>query len=254
MKFNQDWKLQVSDISGVPAGKPNVLILVLSARREPWGDMMKCSMETWDSVDHSQAITRYYCGKYDGDSDYRVWNSPNFDESLEQVAPRTMEAYELALGLPNWDFMARTHSSTYVHKTNLVNFIEALPKENVLCGLMVTGERPFLWGGGSYIMSRDVVEKLVASKDKWNNNIMEDNALTDLANELQIPMMGNGRMASINIAEVGWSVMPYGIGEGFTFTDWNDVKKIHPHFYIRCKQDLKRHLDLVIMRELFAHL
>jgi len=103
-------------------------------------------------------------------------------------------------------------------------------------------------------MSRDVVEKLVANKHRWNNNIMEDNALTDLANEIGIPMMGNGRMASINMAEVGWSVMPYGIGEGFTFTDWSYVKKIHPHHYIRCKQDLKRHLDLVIFRELHKHL
>jgi len=227
----------------------NVLILVLSALREPWGDMMNCSMDTWDSEHHPQTITRYYCGKSDDNSDERVWNSPQFDEELERVAPRTMEAYEKSLEL-DWDFMARTHSSTYVHKKNLVDFIETLPKENVLCGLLVTGERPFLWGGGSYIMSRDVIEKIVANKDKWNNNIMEDNALTDLANETGIPMMGNGRMASINMAEVGWSVMPYGIGEGFTFTDWSDVKKIHPHHYIRCKQDLKRHLDLVIMREL----
>jgi len=230
-----------------------VLILVLSARREPWGDMMKCSMDTWDAEHHPQTTTRYYCGKSDDNSDDRVWNSPQFDEELERVAPRTVEAYEKSLEL-SWDFMARTHSSTYVHKKNLVDFIETLPKWNVLCGLLVTGERPFLWGGGSYIMSRDVVEKLVENKHRWNNNIMEDNALTDLANEIGIPMMGNGRMASINMAEVGWSVMPYGIGEGFTFTDWRDVKKIHPHHYIRCKQDLKRHLDLEIMRQLKANL
>jgi hypothetical protein len=183
-----------------------------------------------------------------------VFYSPQFDEELERVAPRTMEAYEHALTIPNWDFLARTHSSTYVHKRNLVEFCETLHRKNLLLGLLVTGERPFLWGGGSYIMSRDVIEQLVAAKDKWNNGIMEDNSLTDLANELGIPLNGKGRMASIDQHGNEYLVTTYGVGSGFTFTDWDDVNKIHPHFYVRCKQDLRRHEDLMIFRKLHKHL
>jgi hypothetical protein len=165
-----------------------------------------------------------------------------------------MEAYEHALTIPGWDFMARTHSSTYVHKRNLVEFCETLHRKNLLLGLLVTGERPFLWGGGSYIMSRDVIEQLVENKDRWDMGIMEDNGITDLANELGIPMSGNGRMASIDQHGDEYQVTTYGIGQGFTFTDWDDVNKAQPHFYWRCKQDLRRHEDLMIFRKLHKHL
>jgi hypothetical protein len=234
----------------------NVLILVLSARREPWGALMDCSMDTWDYEKHPQTRTLYYCGKSDKfPSDSVVFYSPQFDEELERVAPRTMEAYEHALTIPNWDFMARTHSSTYVHKRNLVDFCETLHRNNLLCGLLVTGERPFLWGGGSYIMSRDVIEQLVANKDKWDNGIMEDNSLTNLANELGIPMNGKGRMASIDGQGDGsYQVTTYGVGEGFRFSNWDDINKAQPHYYFRCKQDLRRHEDLVIFRQLHKHL
>jgi len=165
-----------------------------------------------------------------------------------------MEAYEHALTIPGWDFMARTHSSTYVHKRNLVDFCETLHRKNQLCGLLVTGDRPFLWGGGSYIMSRDVIEQFVANKDRWNMAIMEDNGMTDLANEIGIPLNGKGRMASIDQHGTEYLVTTYGVGEGFTFTDWDDVNKLQPHHYIRCKQDLRRHEDLMIFRQLHKHL
>lgn len=231
----------------------NVLILVLSARREPWGEMMQCSMETWDAEDHPQTRTLYYIGKSPEAWTPRVFSSPELTESLEDVSPRTIEAFEVALEY-EWDFLARTHSSTYVHKRNLVDFIETLPKENVLCGLIVAGEKPFLWGGGSYIMSRDVIEKFVANKGKWNRNIMEDNSITELAKHLDIPMSGNGRMASIDRVPDGYLCTTYGVGSGFNFTDWADVNKANPHFYFRCKQDLRRHEDLQIFRELKKHL
>lgn len=214
---------------------------------------MDCSMETWDSEDHPQTRTIYYCGKSDQQvCSFNTFYSPQYDEELERVAPRTMEAYEKSLEL-EWDFMARTHSSTYVHKRNLVDFCETLPRWNLLSGLLVTGERPFLWGGGSYIISRDVIEQFVENKQHWNNNIMEDNSLTDLANQIGIPMSANGRMASIDKHGDEYLVTAYGVGEGFTFTDWNDVKKMHPHYYIRCKQDLRRHEDLMIFRKLHEY-
>lgn len=232
----------------------NVLILVLSARRDPWGAMLDCSMETWDSVEHPQTRTIYYCGKKEPSNSelVGVFYSPQYDEELERVAPRTMEAYEKSLEL-EWDFMARTHSSTYVHKRNLVEFCETLPRMNLLSGLLVTGEKPFLWGGGSYIMSRDVVEQLVENKQHWNNNIMEDNSLTDLANQIGIPFAANGRMASIDRMPPDGHVTAYGVGEGFDFSDWSEVSKLSPHYYVRCKQDLERHKDLEIFRKLHEY-
>lgn len=230
-----------------------VLILVLSARRTPWNAMLETSLQTWDAEQHPQTQTLYYCGKSDQPSTDKVFYSPKFTESLEHIAPRTMEAYEEALNM-DWDFMARTHSSTYVHKRNLVSFIETLPKENVLCGLLTGGESPFLWGGGSYVMSRDVIEKFVANRNLWNFNVMEDVGLTGVANTLGIPFT-HGRMASINLKSDGsYFLMVYGHGENFESNDWADLRKVTEHHYFRCKHDPDRAKDLEIFRHLWENL
>lgn len=227
-----------------------VMILVLSARRTPWASLMDTQMATWDAVEHPDTQTFYYCGQSSLPSTEKVFYSRKYSESLEDITPRTIEALEHALNW-DWEYMARTHSSTYVHKKNLVDYIETLPTENVLSGLITTGEKPFLWGGGSYIISRDVVEKLVEAKDRWNLKIMEDVSLTDIANELQIPMC-NGRMAAINKTEEGWLVITYNHGENFPFKEFDAdfAKRVEGHYYFRVKQDLQRHLDLEIMKEL----
>lgn len=232
-----------------------ILILVLSAKRTPWAAMMDKSMATWDAENHPQIKTLYYCGKSDQPSSDKVFYSPNYSESLEHIAWRTVEAFEEALKL-DWDVMARTHSSTYVHKRNLVEFIQTAenPTENFLCGLLTAGEKPFLWGGGSYIMSRDVIQKLVDNKDQWNYGVMEDNGLTEMANQLGIPFTP-GRMASINIKPDGsYLVMVYGHGENFESNNWADLKKIEGHHYFRVKYDPDRNKDLEIMQHLWQNL
>ena len=229
-----------------------VLILVLSATKECYGPLMQVQQETWDSVEHQQTETVYYIGKGQS-APGNIFVSRDFDEELEQISPRTMEAFEYSLNL-DWDMMARTHSSTYVHKKNLVDYIETgLPAENLCCGLVTTGDMPFLWGGGSFIFSRDVIEKFVANKDRWNRFIMEDNGITDLARELEIPLNDKGRMCSINEVTGGYFALTYGVGESFNFVDWPDINKAQPHFYFRCKQDQRRDQDIHIMRQLKEH-
>jgi len=230
-----------------------VLILVLSARREPWGDMMNCSMDTWDAEHHPQTTTLYYCGKSNEPSTDKVFYSPRFDEELERVTSRTLEAFEKSLEY-EWDYLARPHSSTYLHKRNLVKFCDTLPKENIVCGIMTTGDKPFIWGGCHFLFSRDVIEKMVERKDRWNHNVMDDNSITEMVALLEIPVT-HGRSATINMQDDGsYLCLTYGHGENFVFTDFEDMNKADGHFFFRCKQDLRRHEDLRIFRELKKHL
>jgi len=230
----------------------NVLILVLSARREPWRALMDTQMETWDKS-HPQTITRYYCGKSDDDNMF-VWNSPHLTESLEDVSPRTIEAFEKSLELDNWDYLARPHSSTYVHKANLVKFCETLPTTNVLCGIETGGDRSFIWGGGHFLFSRDVIERMVENKDKWNRNIMDDQSVTEMAKLLEIPVTP-GRTATVNLQPDGsYLTLVYNHGENFTHSDFEGIgEKLDGHFYVRCKHDPDRTVDLKIMSELHKH-
>ncbi len=236
------------------ATNQKVLILVLSARRPPWASLMDCQMETWDYEDHPQTQTLYYCGKSSQPSTDKVFYSPRLTEELYDVSPRTIEAFEKALEL-EWDYLARPHSSTYVHKRNLVKFCETLPKENVLCGIMTEGEKPFIWGGCHYLFSRDVIEAMVFNKDKWNRNVMDDGSITQMANDLGITI-SQGHSATINLIPDGsYLCMVYGHGQNFTFKDFGDIPKFcFDHFFFRVKHDPDRSVDLRIMRELHQHL
>ncbi len=230
----------------------NVLILVLSARREPWGKLMDCSMETWDKEDHPNALTWYYCGKSDQPSIGKVFYSPTLSEELEDVSSRTIEAFERALATYDWDFLARPNSSCYVHKKNLVKFCETIPTTGSIYGVL--SEWGLMWGGCHYIFSRDVVEKMVANKDKWNHKVMDDNSITEILNEIGYTLESKGWCASINLNPNGPHLcLTYNHGESFTFTDWEDVNKLVGHFFCRCKYDPDRTQDLMTFRKLFEH-
>lgn len=233
-----------------------VLILVLSARRSPWDSLMDVSQQTWDSEDNPQTQTLYYCGKSTEPSTEKVFYSQTLTEELEDVSSRTIEAFEKALTIPDWDYLARPNSSCYVHKPNLVKFCETLPKDNVLYGLLTGGGKgkQMLWGGGQYIISRDVVQKMVDNKDKWNHDLMDDVSLTRMAEELDISMESKGYCASINLLPDGsYFFMAYGTGDNSVFTKFEDMKADN-HYFFRCKHDPDRTVDLKVMRELKKHL
>ncbi len=230
----------------------NVLILVLSARREPWGSLLDCSMETWDSVDHPKTQTLYYCGKSEQSSTDKVFYSPTLTEDLEDVSSRTIEAFKEALKY-DWDYLARPNSSCYVHKQNLVDFLRTSIWGNVIFGIQTGGENNYLWGGCQFILSRDVVERMVANKDKWNHNVMDDNAVSEMVKFLNVSI-SEGWAASINVqSDCSYLCLTYGHGESYTFTDFKDIRQ-NGHFFYRVKHDPDRSVDLKIMRELKKHL
>jgi hypothetical protein len=211
----------------------------------------------------------YYCGNTKGPQLDNVFYS-NYGDDLDSLTSRTVEAFELALGIPDWEFMARPNSSCYVHKSNLVKHIHTLPKTNVLKGL-VTGGDPgvrFIWGGGQFIFSRDVVEKMVARKNEWRRDLMEDVAISRMAELLEISLDQGGMACSINsndpthhhvsIQNNNFSdeylCLCYGSSENFLFRDFLDMRKAEGQFFFRVKQDHNRSIDLMIMKELYKHL
>jgi len=232
------------------------LILVMSARRAPWGALMDASLETWDAVENPQTQTLYYIGKSDYPKGPKVYMSTSSDH-LHDLSARTMQALAHSLTIPDWEFMARPNSSCYVHKANLVKHLETLPKTGVMKGLVSTDHRgPWMWGGGQYIFSRDVVETLVSNRHKYDEILQEDEAISKLARMCGIEFDGTGMLASIDSTPGSneFRCLLYGGGESFTFTDFAEMEKAGGHFFFRLKQDYDRTIDLRIMRELKANL
>jgi hypothetical protein len=238
----------------------NVLVLVLSSRREPWGDLMDVSLATWDADPHPDVQTLYYCAH---GSNQLIRDNVRYsamEDSLENISPRTLEALGWALELPDWKYLARPNSSCYVHKGNLAKHCETLPETDVLRGAWAGGDSAnpsvgFLWGGGQYIISRDVVERMVKAGAGWKNGLMDDEAITDCAKGVGVSMNQGCVFSTIDDQFEGkWLCMCYGLGEPFTFTDFADLRKAEGHFFFRVKQDHNRRLDEKLMRELKKNL
>jgi hypothetical protein len=239
-----------------------VLIFVISATTHPYRKMIDTQMETWDSEGVDGTGTVYYTGNPAfTPEDYRVVSFP-IDEAYATMGHKDLLAYRWALESRPWDYMARVNASCYVHKSRLLEYAQPLPESGLFRGLIVPNHpycgvsRPFCWGGGQYLISRDVIEAFVAVGDRWRHDVMEDVAMSELAQESGFSLDGNGRCCSINKQpDRNWNCVTYGspIG-GFEFSDFAEVRRLEDQFFFRCKCDSDRNTDAEVMRLLKQYL
>lgn len=221
--------------------------------------MIQTAMETWDAEPLEGTRTVYYCGRPTGGNTDRLLSFDVTDE-LNFVGRITLAAFTHALKEWQWDYLARPNISCYVRKKALRTHCDGMVKRGVIEGIRAEPtyhcqiQRPFLWGGGQFILSRDVVENLVGRQSKWRHTLMEDVAMSELARECGFDL-GNGRMCSIDKnGDDGWNVTAYNGKPGFHFTDWQDVAKADDQYFFRCKNDADRSVDADVMRLLKANL
>lgn len=231
------------------------LVLVLSCETPPYDKLMQTSIGTWDSPIVEGVETVFYCGKSKKNNTDKIIYL-NTQDSFHSMGEKTVEAFEWAINNRQFDYLARPNASCYVRKKKLIEYVQNLPESNLYLGLITKScyNIDYIWGGGQYILSRDVVELIVKNKEKWNHTYTEDVSLADLLTRLGVPMNGTGNACSINAKpEGGYSCICYqhNQGGGIDFTDFSDMNKVENQFFIRVKQDLKRHLDIQIMEELF---
>lgn len=232
-----------------------VLILVLSSDFIPYSAMIETSRRTWDSVEVNGCETIFYCS---------IKDNPNFrqsekvmywdvDNTLFSMGWKNLAMFEWALKNKEFDYVARLNASCYCDKKNLMEYVETLPYENVFAGAEAQSVHGFfyLWGGAQYIISRDVLQKIVDNKREWQHSLMEDEAMSMLVKGLHIPY-SEGYSGAIDNMGDHWRCISYG-GESITFTDFADLKRLKHHFY-RIKCDGKRYMETFIMDTLFKTL
>jgi len=228
-----------------------VLILVLSADFEPYSTMITTSQKTWDSIEEEGMESIFYCGESTKPNTDKIIYLP-VGEGLHMMGRKLLLAFEWALKNKEFDYIARVHSSTYVNKKELLNYVQDLPTENVFAGAVADSQNGFkyCWGGAHYIISKDVVQKIVDSKNDWEHKYMEDESMSLIVASCGIPFTA-GKSGSIDKLEVGWHCISYGDGcESISFNDFSEVVRLRHHFY-RVKNDKNRDVDKFVMEELF---
>lgn len=227
-----------------------VLILVLSSQKNPYGEMIETQINTWDSFEIDGVETIFYCGEPVKDNTDKIIYFP-IKEDYSTMGHKALLAFDWCLNNKDFDYIARVHSSTYVNKKELIKFVQTLPENNVFAGALVKDKKDFLWGGAHYLISKDVVQKIVDNKESWNHSVMEDVAMSHLVSDLGIEY-SEGRSCSIDNMGTTWRAMCYGGDkECFLFNDFNSLKELKNQFFYRVKQDGKRDVDKYLMQELF---
>jgi hypothetical protein len=129
-----------------------------------------------------------------------------------------------------------------------------LPETNVFAGVRIkAGEdykQDWCWGGGQFVISKDVVQKVVDNKEKFNHGFIEDVALSHLVGDLGIEFT-EGVACSINKQDNGWLLLTYGGGEQKEFKGFSELKDCGQHFF-RVKHDPDRSVDKYVMEQLYS--
>lgn len=233
-----------------------VLVFVLSCETPPYDRHLQTSLETWDTrqVDGCESI--FYCGKsHKKNTDKVIYL--NTKDSFATMGAKAVEGFEWALNNKSFDYLARPNSSCYVRKQILTDYVQNLSDTNLYLGLKTQScyNVEYMWGGGAYILTRDVVEKIVQNKSKWNHNYTEDVSISALLQKLGVPLTAEGHACALHKKGNTYSCITYqgSTGGGFDFTDMSEMHKLTNQFFIRVKQDLRREEDIYIMKELFKH-
>lgn len=226
-----------------------VLILVVSSQKPPYDVMMQTALDTWDSFEVEGVETIYYCGAPIKENTNKIIYFP-IREEYANMGHKMLEAFQWAVKNKEFDYIARVNSSCYVDKKQLIKYIQTLEADNVFAGLEVKDDPKWMLGGGQFVLSRDLIYKVLENKDKWNHSLMEDVALSHLISNMGIDYT-KGIACSINQKDGEWLLLSYGGCDNFLFTDFADVKKNSTHHFYRVKQDYQRYLDKIIMENLY---
>lgn len=234
-----------------------ILILVLSTDKDWYGRLAETSQQTWDAKDVEGVETIFYFGRSDKPSTEKVLYT-DVEDDFYNMGRKTLAAFEWALSHRTFDYVFRANASLYVDKAGLAKYCLDKPEHNLALGVVAEcgefeGEKfPFMWGP-SYLLSRNVVEKVVRQKDYWEHRMMDDLALSYLLRDLGIPLDNRASMASVAMNK-GWYEFVYyenGAGGGATLYSLSELKERLPgQFAFRVKDDANRENDVRLMKEL----
>lgn len=230
-----------------------VLILVLSCDQPPYDVMLQTALQTWDTVEVENCESIFYCGQSQKQNTDKVIYL-DVREGLFNMGKKTLAAFEWALNNKEFDFVARVHSSIYVDKVALYEYCKTLPTQKVFAGAEATSQNGFQynWGGVGMVLSKDVVQRIVANKDRWLHQYMEDESMSKLVSECGVPFYQCHPACSIDKQPEGWKCISY-CGKSKDFQDFSEIKDLG-HIFYRVKNDADRTVDETVMRELFKHL
>jgi len=130
-------------------------------------------------------------------------------ECFSGIMTKTIDG--LRLLMKNHDYVVRTNLSSLWIFPNLIQRLEALPKERVYAGDILNAYGVTFVSGAGIIMSNDVAQLLVENRHITNVNIIDDVDIGAIMGQLNIPPIQNKRtdFNSLSTLEHNKSILDY---------------------------------------------
>jgi hypothetical protein len=180
-----------------------ILILVLSFNNEVYNKFYHLQKKTWDSIENPNIKTMYYFGKENYFS-FPFFKSIIVDDTIKVpmidtymgIRKKTMLTFE-AIKNFDFDYIVRTNSCSYINKQNLSKFLEKKPSENFYCGVKGVFENIEFISGAGYILSKDMINKILKFKNEFNDKYIDDVSLSHMLSKKNINFDFSGKRMDI---------------------------------------------------------
>jgi hypothetical protein len=180
-----------------------ILILVLSFNNDIYNKFYQLQKKTWDNVEHPNIKTMYYFGKKNH------FSAPYFKSKIVDhiikvpiidtymgIRKKTILAFE-AIKNNDFDYIMRTNSCSYINKINLYKFLENKPNKNFYCGVKGVFENIDFISGAGYILSKDMVHKILKYKNDFNDKYIDDVSLSQMLSKKKVNFDYSGKRLDI---------------------------------------------------------
>lgn len=161
----------------------NVLILILSCSDPVYQKLASDGInKTWNSTHLINAPTLYYEGGhnelYHDDSTIYLTEPDDY----ASITRKTLQAFRYAINNFDFDYIFRTNSSSYIHKTKLLDWLSDKPTNNFYSGVIGEyGDTRYAAGSG-YTISKNLVKLIVDNPTQLDINYIDDVALGKFLN------------------------------------------------------------------------
>lgn len=226
-----------------------VLNLVLFSHNSAYDKMYSLTRSYYEKIPNLTTI--YYIFNPDIQSDYLLENDILHIKGKETYVPgiltKTIRAFEYALTMGDFDYIVRTNISTVVNFSRLMEYLEKNPANHAGMRNRLEGtdkkagiidSRYFnteYASGTCIIYTKDLLQKIITSKDKLDYSIIDDVALG-----LLVKSLGEKIVCIRNF---------YGI-----IKDRNTLEKIAKDFIIFRNRSANRRTDVTNIQNLIQAL
>jgi len=175
-----------------------ILILVLSCNDGIYKELDTAIKNTWGKNTPNNVEILYYYG-YCHDKPIPVQGRAiindkdiicGYVENVSNIGRKTVCTFEYVFQNYEFDYIFRCCSGSYIDIDKMLKVIEDKPKKKYYGGIFQRSGRYFIGGsfvsGAGYFLSRDLVQYVVANKNKWDYRLPDDISLNVILSDAGI--------------------------------------------------------------------